>query len=106
MASPEAILDLRHKIGDVEAPQTYTDEVLSALLDAVDGDSDAVAASIWRQKAASYAEMVDISEAGSSRKNSDLFKNAQAMAEHYTREDDADAGAGVSYTTTRRIVRA
>ena len=105
MASPEALEELRSKIGDTETPYTYTDEVLNALLDAADDDSDKVASNIWRQKAASYAEMVDVSEAGSSRKNSDLFKNATAMAEYYNKEDDADAGAGVSYTTTRKIVR-
>ena len=105
MASPEALQELRAKIGDTEEPYTYADEVLNAALDAADDDSDKVAASIWRTKAASYAGMVDISEAGSSRKNSDLFKNAQAMADFYTKEDDAETGAGVTYTTTRKIVR-
>lgn len=105
MASPEALEELRAKIGDTEAPYTYIDEVLGAMLDAAGEDTDKVASSIWRTKAASYASMVDISEAGSSRKNSDLFKNAQAMAEFYDKEDDVESGAGVSYTTTRKIVR-
>lgn len=106
MASAEAIAELREKIGDDTEPYTYPDEVLNALIDQADGDTDQVASGIWRRKAASYAEMVDVSEAGSSRKNSDLFKNATAMADWYGNQGGSEGGLpGVDYTTTRRIVR-
>lgn len=107
MATAEAILELRRKIGDVTEPFEYEGGVLSVLIDSYDASTDKAASSIWTERAATYATMVDISEAGSSRKNSDLFKNAQAMATRYGGSDvpGEEEGPGVSWTTTRRIVR-
>lgn len=104
MATPEDIAALRLKINEPDDVEPYTDAKLDALIDAASGDTDAVAADIWAQKASQYAELVDISEAGSSRKNSQLYKNALEMAAHF-RSDVVVPAAGLDFSTTRAIVR-
>lgn len=105
MADEEDIASVRRKIGDVIEPYKYTDETLGQLLDDT-GNVNRVASMLWREKASEYAELVDITEAGSSRKNSDLFKNAQAQAEWFAGRADGEEGTGTAgTTTTRRIVR-
>jgi hypothetical protein len=105
MASAEVIALLRRKIGESDE-DTYTDEDLSALLDAASDDTDTVASAIWSEKASDFAELVDISEAGSSRKNSQLMKNAQEMAVFYGAKNESDILVpGRDRPTTRAIVR-
>lgn len=77
MATFDEILRLRRYVAEPDETD-YTDEVLSDIIDAFD-TLDAAAVEIWDLKAASVAGLVDISEGGSSRKNSDLLKNAQMM---------------------------
>lgn len=102
MADATQIADLRRLTGETGST-TYSDEELSARIDAANGDLRTVAADIWEEKAATYAEMVDISEAGSSRKNGELYKNAIAMHAFFTDEETVSAAGA---TTTRPIVRA
>lgn len=87
-------------------PADVPAEVLAALVDAIgtttktendlrslllvnyDPDTDTydvntAAATVWEGKAAGFANLVDVSESGSSRKMSDLYKNAVAMASYY-----------------------
>lgn len=106
MATEEQRDDVRRKAGIV-GDGAYTDLMLDEYIAEADDDLNLAASRIWRMKASSYAEMVDISEAGSSRKNSDLFKNAQAMADHYEGESEEDPGVlePGTYSTTRRIAR-
>lgn len=104
MASSDAIAALRRLIDEPDAT-LYTDMVLSTRIDGAAGDIRTVAAEIWREKAASYASLVDITEAGSSRKNSQLYVNAIAMAKSYEEEAAADV-AIAEYSTTRAIRRA
>jgi hypothetical protein len=101
MADATQIAELRRLAGETGS-STYDDTELGVRIDAVNGDLDAVAADIWEEKAAAYAEMVDISEAGSSRKNSDLYKAAIAMHDHFTSDGEITSGS----STTRPIVRA
>jgi hypothetical protein len=103
MADDTQVADLRRLTGETGS-STYDDEELKARIDAANGDLDAVAADIWEEKAAAFAELVDISEAGSSRKNSSMYKAALEMHNHFTGEDEASSAAGAS--TTRPIVRA
>lgn len=53
-----------------------------------------LAADIWREKAASYAGLVSVSESGSSRQMSDLHKNAIAMAKAFGDADPEAPGTG------------
>lgn len=83
MASAEDVLRLRRMVGE-PGTETYTDEALLALL-AADPSPESVASGIWQEKAARYADLVNVSESGSSRSLSDLHKNALRFAEYYGR---------------------
>ena len=85
MATAAEISTVRDNVNEPN-DATFSDEVIEALIDA--GGTDSASAALWRKKAAAFAELVDVSEAGSSRKMSDLYKNALAMASHF----DAQAG--------------
>lgn len=78
-----AIRLLRGYIGEPDDMGEYTDEKLQVALDDNDGNVEAVAALIWRSKAAALSALVDISEGASSRKNSQAHSQALRMAEHY-----------------------
>lgn len=83
MATPEQIAALRLLIAEPVNAAPYTDAVLGAAIDAAAGDLNAAAQGFWVSKAASYSELVDTSEGGSSRKMSDLAKNALAMVKYF-----------------------
>lgn len=102
--TPEERMQLRRMIGDATEPYTYDDAQIDEWLTETEGDPRAAAASFWYNKSTEYSEMVDITEAGSSRKNSDLFKNALALAKQFDDSDDNPVET-VTPSTTRRIVR-
>lgn len=84
MATAEQIADLRLLIADTDpANYKYTDTYLSNLIDAQSGELNRSAYEVWVQKAASSAELVDISEGGSSRKMGDVYEQALTMARHF-----------------------
>lgn len=60
----------------------YTDAMLDAILTSAGGLNQAVAV-VWREKAAATADLVTVSESGSSRSMGDLHKNALSMAAYY-----------------------
>lgn len=68
---------------------------------------DRAAAQLWTAKAATFAELVDVDEGGSSRKLGSLHKNAMAMAAHYgTKAESAVVVASARRVSrTRAIVR-
>lgn len=104
--SPETIMQLRRLLNDVVAPYKYSDVELDNYLTENDDNVKKTASQIWYMKAAEYSSSVDISEAGSSRKNSDLFKNALMLAKQYDADDGEPAPDDVvAPSTTRRIVR-
>ena len=100
----EEIMQVRLLIGDAEMPYVISDEQIDAWLVATDGNTRKAASNYWYSKATSFAGMVDITEAGSSRKNSDLFKNALALAKQFD-DDDEVVVDETPPSTTRRIVR-
>lgn len=90
MATADQIIRLRLLVGE-DTQEPYTDESLSARIDTALGNLDRVAYEVWVEKAARYSRLVDISEGGSSRSNSDLFARAQSMAAMFkARLDDAE----------------
>jgi hypothetical protein len=102
--TPEERMQLRRMIGDATEPYTFSDEEIDEFLTATDGDLRAAAATYWYGRSTEFSQMVDITEAGSSRKNSDLFKNALALAKQFDDADDLPTEV-VTPSTTRRIVR-
>jgi hypothetical protein len=103
--TPEERMQLRRMIGDVTEPYAYNDDQIDEWLTATDGDARSAASTFWYAKATSYSEMVDISEAGSSRKNGDLFKNAMQLAKSFDDNDGENDPEVILPSTTRRIVR-
>lgn len=103
MAEAADIAELRRLINELDNAAPWTDEVLGARIDANEGTLSSLAATIWREKAATYASMVDIKEGNSDRKLSQLYKQALAMADSLGGEL---ASAGASRPTrTRKIER-
>jgi hypothetical protein len=86
-------VDALHRAADIPAnDSTYPDSFLSVLIDQ-QGSVSAAAAAVWRYKAATMAAMVDTTESGSSRKLSDLHKNALEMAGSFDQVDVASRSA-------------
>jgi hypothetical protein len=102
MATVEEVAALRRFVAEPD-DSTYTDVMLGAILDASES-ANAAAYEIWLQKAAGYADVVDISEGGSQRKNSDLYKNAMTMAALFKARVDEDA-LGDGRTRLSKLVR-
>lgn len=84
MATEEQVSELRRLINE-PTQDPYTDEILSIRIDA-EPDLRTLAATIWREKAAQYAGLVDIKEGNSDRKLSQLYKQAMDMAARYDEE--------------------
>lgn len=101
-----ALDSLKRLIGE----HTLSDDQLKAILEATkreDGsyNVNAAARDVWLQKAAGYAELVDVTEGSSSRKLSSLYSQALAMAGRFDLPDDVAAPGGRRRTTIGRIVR-
>lgn len=62
------------------------------------------AALLWRKTAAKYANLVDVQEGSSSRKLSQLYQHALAMAAQFDTAG-TDGLSGMRPARTRRIVR-
>lgn len=104
MATPEEIAALRLMVAEPNDVAPYTDAVLGAMLDAVSGESIGVAATVWEQKAAAAANLVDMSEGGSSRKMGDLYEQALSMAAHFAARVPPD-GSAVKGARLHKLVR-
>lgn len=102
----DADIETLRRLVDEPTEDIYSDTDLETLLDS--GDMNTSALSIWEEKMARYSTMVDTSESGSSRKNSDLFNSATRMAKYYRdilgveEEETIDVS---ERPRTRRIVR-
>lgn len=93
MATADEIAAFRLLIDEHEDKTPYSDQEISARLDAA-VSKQALAAEIWMEKAAKYASLVNVSESGSSRNLSDLHKNALAMAGEMKKLDPNAPGTG------------
>lgn len=104
MATTEEILELRLLIAEPVNAGAYTDERLEALLD--EGtDPRTIASSIWREKAASYASLVDVQEGNSKRTLSQLQDQALKMAVSFEAEVSGEAVVLGRVSRTRKIER-
>lgn len=100
MATADDIAAFRLLIDEDADKLPYTDARLGERIDEATS-VQALAADIWREKAAAYAALVNTSESGSSRNLSDLQKQALLMADTFTKVDPTAPGTG----TTARGVR-
>jgi hypothetical protein len=73
------LLEARQRAGEV-GDTTYSDEQIAGLLLKRNGDTAAVAHDIWSYKASDAANLVDMSESGSSRSFGALYKQCLEMA--------------------------
>ena len=106
MATQVAIAELRRLVDDSSAPFMFENGELSTVLAEAGDDPRKAAGAVWGVKASRYAGLVDVTEGASSRKNSQLYKQALEMAGYYGGES-ATPGGGSSgaRSGTRRIVR-
>lgn len=109
----EDIASLRLLIGEPLNAEPWTDVRLAEIIVATRDTDESVnlnraAAMVWQQKASASATLVDVSESGSSRKLSDLHKNALAMQKHFSGLVSVDEVVPVDVSSrprTRAIVR-
>lgn len=112
---PDVEASVGASIADMDALRRMTDETDSSTFSATDlaryinnrfGDLNAAAFDIWTEKAATYAKLVNVSEAGSSRALGDLQDKALKMAAHYGERSVLTTNpVGRRATRTRAIVR-
>lgn len=95
---------LRSMIAE-SSQDTYPDSLLHAMLLRNDRFLEVTAAEVWREKMSEYAEIVDTSEGGSSRKLSQLYDRAKTQSEYYESISGGGAGDLSSGTVVRPIVR-
>lgn len=107
MPNDDQYLVLRRMTGEVDSDK-YSNTDLDKFLERAQGDLDAAASLVWGEKAGDYADLVNQSEAGSSRSNSDLFKHAVEQRDYFASITQAPITPvdSASTSTTRRIVRA
>lgn len=102
MATLVEIATLRRLTNQTDDTEGYTDDLLNELIDNT-GSVDAAAAQVWRELAAEYATMVDITESGSARKLSDLQTHAHAMVELFEKRAvvtmEESSGTVISHIT-------
>lgn len=104
MASAAAIASLRLLIAEPDQTR-FTDQQLSDAIDAAAGNVNKAAYEVWVMKAASAADLVDMSEGGSSRKMGDLHEQALSMAAHFASEISGAVGDGPKPTRIRKLAR-
>lgn len=104
MADASDILEVRRNTAETEAESTYTDEVIGGYVD--DLGVAGASAKVWEEKAAEYAELVNVSEAGSSHSFSDLHKHAVTSASYWSAKYTAESTVVVSQRPkVKKIVR-
>jgi hypothetical protein len=104
MATNDDYLRLRRMTGEIGS-KTYNDTDLDEFITLAAGDLNLAASAIWREKASAYADLVNMSEAGSSRSNSDLFKHAKEQEATFLAASSSGAVDTAGWSTTRPIVR-
>jgi hypothetical protein len=107
MAEVADVQQLRLMVAEPD-DTTYTDAMLGAILDGYATSAlplSRAARDVWYQKAAAYADLVDISEGGSQRKNGDLHKRALTMAELFGSQVTAEDNGANRATVIRRLSR-
>lgn len=106
MATPAQIAIVRQLLPASAAAAGWTDAFIGTLIDTPFTTSH-ILWQYWEGEAARMSAMVDTSESGSSRKMSDLFANAMAMAKYWKVKVDEEDNpvTPVAFSGTRPIRR-
>ena len=104
MATVTEIANLRRLIVEPADVEPYTDAALTLRIDS-GVDLRTLAASIWREKAAQYAGLVDVQEGSSKRSLSQLQKQALMTASGFDAEVAGESLELRRGTRTRKIER-
>lgn len=99
MATPQQIVELRFEVKEPDNIEPYTDQFLSDMLDTYGASGSAQR--VWIAKRNAVANLVDITEGGSSRKMSQLFDNYEKIVNSYQATPEAAAS-----TARRSMTRA
>lgn len=95
---------IRTATGENEST-TFSALDIASFVNRRDGDLNTAIHDVWMAKAAGFSDLVDVSESGSSRKLSDLAKNAREMAKVYLGYSLDAIAAIEKRPNTRAIVR-
>lgn len=104
MATADEIAAFRLLIAESVNREPYTDTALSERLDAA-SDVNTLAYEIWTEKAAARADLADISEGGSSRKQGDLYEQNLKMAQFFRNKVVLDPPIAGGFTRIAKIRR-
>lgn len=99
MADQSQIESLRRMTALEEDDPTYTDSLLGGMID--DLGFEAAASQIWREKAATVAGLVDMTESGSTRRLSQLRESYLAMGTAVNPPDTVDPGGSFTVEIER-----
>lgn len=81
MATPEQVAEVRTNTNEL-TDDDWSEQSLDTIIETA-GGVNAASAAIWRKKAAKFAHLVNVSEAGASHSFSDLHRNALDMAKQF-----------------------
>lgn len=105
MATPEEIEIVRDMINTTEDDTVWTEEKIGMYID-LHTNLNKAAGNIWLVKAGSFAQMVNVSESGSSRSLGSLHANALALSKYYlglaASEEQAEATLDAPFTVAIR----
>ena len=82
-----------------------SDEDLETLLDANGGSIERTAQSHFERQAYGYSQLVDVTESGSSRSMSQLFKNSAEMGRYWASKANDNKGVVTRVARTRTARR-
>jgi len=103
MSTPAEIAELRLAIKESADAEPYTDELLGTFIDSY--GMDTATYKLWRSKLAAVANLVDMSEGGSSRKMSQLFDHYTKIVASYAPAGEGSGTEVVEAPRTRKIER-
>lgn len=101
MADEKTLARFRRMTALDETDTTYTDAVIDGMIE--DLTFDAAVRTVWQEKAAAVAGLVDITESGSSRRLSQLRESYLAMGSAVAGEVEEVSGQGSFTVAIERI---
>lgn len=101
MADEKTLARFRRVTALEETDTIYTDSVIDGMIE--DLTFDAAVATVWKEKAAAAAGLVDITESGSSRQLSQLRKSYLEMSTAVGPAEETAAGSGSFVVRIERV---